>query len=294
MIDRDEIDAAAGELDIHTSHIQRDYIQGWVLAQVAQSDLAERLVLKGGTCFRKGYFPAARYSKDIDFSTQTEVPNEELLATMDQVSEAVADATGVEFQRDRLRVGVKRGIDGDKRVAEVRLYFRDFYGEQSKIVLSLRVDVTQFDKIHLPVQERHLIHQYSDADDCKAIVRCVQLEELLALKLRCLLQRQHIADLWDLAFPVLSGDLAIDRGTLLSTFFKATIFQASPRVAKALFLDLPLEGLRRFWTSYIITPANSRLVFDSARQALTDLINTLIPGDAVRDRSSILFCAHRS
>ena len=281
----------SGELDVHTSDVQRDYVQGWVLSRLyAESKLADRLVLKGGSSFRKGYFPTARYSRDVDFSTATAIPEDELHAELSRVCGAVSEATGVEFQGERLRVGTKRAIDKEREVAEARLYFRDFYGEESKIIISLRLDVTQFDKIHLPVQERQLIHQYSDLEACGTAIRCLKLEELLALKLRCLLQRQHIADLWDLAFPLLIGtELNIDRAELLRTFFKVTIFGASPRVAKALFLDLPFEALRRFWTSYITSPSGARLAFDAAKQSLIDLVDALIPGEAIRERSNVLF-----
>jgi predicted nucleotidyltransferase component of viral defense system len=60
---------------------------------------------------------------------------------------------------------------------------------------------------YLPVQERNPIHPYSDAEACAATIRCVELEEALATKLRCLLQRRHIADLYDLAYSLVKGDI---------------------------------------------------------------------------------------
>lgn len=56
-------------------------------------------------------------------------------------------------------------------------------------------DVTEFDRLHLPVQTRRLIHPYSDAADCNAEVRVVKLEEALADKLSCLIQRRYSFDL---------------------------------------------------------------------------------------------------
>lgn len=150
--------------------------------------------------------------------------------------------------------------------------------------------MTQFDRLYLAVQERHLIHPYSDAEACAATIRCVKLEELLASKMRCLLQRRHIADLFDLVYVTLiNRDLDVDRAELLSVFFRITIFGRSPGVAKALFLDLPFEALRGFWAEYIDCPSQSRFPFETARDHLLSLIATLIPDQAIRDRSPILF-----
>jgi predicted nucleotidyltransferase component of viral defense system len=60
MIGRGEIDGMAEKLGIHASAIQRDYVHGWLLSLLyASSSLADRLVLKGGNCLRKGYFENA-------------------------------------------------------------------------------------------------------------------------------------------------------------------------------------------------------------------------------------------
>ena len=69
MIDKLEIDAKAEELGVHAANVQRDYVFGWLLAGLAQSDnrLRPSLILKGGNCFRKAYFEHARFSNDLDF-----------------------------------------------------------------------------------------------------------------------------------------------------------------------------------------------------------------------------------
>ena len=73
MIDKCEIDAKAEELGVHAANVQRDYVFGWLLSSLYRGDNALRplLVLKGGNCFRKAYFEHARFSNDLDFSTQT-------------------------------------------------------------------------------------------------------------------------------------------------------------------------------------------------------------------------------
>lgn len=72
MIDRDEIDATSKLLGVHTSDVQRDYLYGWLLAGLYGDNplMWDRLVLKGGNAFRKGYFVSTRFSGDLDFTAQ--------------------------------------------------------------------------------------------------------------------------------------------------------------------------------------------------------------------------------
>ena len=59
MINKDEIDRMAEKLDVHSSHVQRDYVHSWLLSALfSSSSLSNRLVLKGGNCLRKGSLEA--------------------------------------------------------------------------------------------------------------------------------------------------------------------------------------------------------------------------------------------
>ena len=281
----------AARLDVNTSDVQRDYLHGWILAETyRRTSLGQQLALKGGACFRKAYFPTARYSRDLDFTTPFRFSEDELRSELLGVIGAVAERTGVEFDLDRTIVAPKRRADKSKVITEARFFFRDFYGDESQLVLAVRLDLTQLDQVHLPVQERHLIHQYSDSAECTTTIRCVKLEELLALKMRCLLQRRHIADLYDLAFPALfGGALDVDRSEILSTFLRVTIFGHNPNVAKGLLLDVPLAGLKDVWERYISCPAASRFSFEAARESFTELIESMFLGEAVREGARAFF-----
>src|SRR6185312_9650804 len=114
---------------------------------------------------------------------------------------------------------------------QARLYFKDFYGNPDTIMISVRLDVTQFDRLYLSVQTRNLIHPYSDSSACTAEVKCVKLEELLATKLKCLLQRRHLADLYDYVYAIfVNKELEVNKREIVGTFFRKTIFERSPRV----------------------------------------------------------------
>lgn len=62
MIDREEIQDKAREFGIHVANVQRDYVFGWLLAALySVTALKDILILKGGNCFRKAYFPNTRF-----------------------------------------------------------------------------------------------------------------------------------------------------------------------------------------------------------------------------------------
>jgi predicted nucleotidyltransferase component of viral defense system len=283
MITKDEIEAKAAEFDIHAANVERDYVFGWLLTGIySVSALKDTLVLKGGNCFRKGYFAMTRFSGDLDFSCQTAIDQGALLGELNKVCDFVQDQAGIVFEKERNRAEEKQIIDRDKKVYEARLYFKDFYGNPDTITISVRLDVTQFDRLYLPVQTRKLIHPYSDSGVCNSEIRCVKLEELLATKLKCLLQRRHLADLYDYVHAIfINKELEVNKREIVTTFFRKTIFERSPRVVSGLLIGLPLHAFKEMWTKYLVCPKPSLIGFESALdnfvQNVKELFGEVIP-----------------
>jgi predicted nucleotidyltransferase component of viral defense system len=269
MITQDEIDQVAKTLDLSIANVERDYVFGWLISGIFQaSDLGASMVLKGGNALRKGYFPLTRFSDDLDFSTAHGLDGDLLLAQLNEICRFTEARTGVAFQLDRNAILAERQIDRERHVYKARLYFKDFADLGEHITLKVRVDVTEYDQLHLPAQPRRLIHQYSDAADCATEIRVVKLEEALADKLKCLLQRRYCYDLFDAVYAIfVSNELAVDRSEIMRVFLKKTIFQPSPGAAKNLLLGVPFELFRGFWQK-VICPVASRMTFDQAVERL--------------------------
>src|SRR5207248_1544507 len=109
---------------------------------------------------------------------------EAVLTELNRVCEFAGSATGIRFDIGRNRLTGNHQIDRTRHVYKYRLYFKDMIGGQDHVPISIRVDMTQYDRLYLPVQERQLIHPYSDADVCAATIRCVKVEEAFADKLK--------------------------------------------------------------------------------------------------------------
>ena len=294
MITKEEIETKSAEFEIHAANVERDYVFGWFLAGLYTiSPLKDSLILKGGNCFRKAYFPATRFSADLDFSAQSAVDNTRLRSELNEVCDFVHHAAGIVFDTDRTLTEQKFAIDNEKTVYHARVYFKDFYGNPETITISIRLDITEFDRLYLPVQTRNLVHPYSDAQKCTAQIRCVKLEELLATKLKCLLQRRHLADLFDYVYSIfVNRELAVDKGEIVSTFLRKTIFSRDRRAITGLFVGLPLQAFKEVWSKYIVCPRISMISWDSAVENFVASIKELF-GEAVASFGRpIYFPAH--
>lgn len=266
MIDREEIDVRGAQLGIHASDVQRDYIFGWLLAGLyGESDIGDRLVLKGGNGLRKGYFEATRFSDDLDFASPGRVGPEELLIAFNDACRFVQARTGVQFDLHRNCQVLGNRVNQNVTVHKYKLFFTDFHGEKRNVTLSLRVDVTEFGRLLLPVQRQSLIHPYSDQADCAVSIRVVSLEEALADKLKCLLQRTSSHDLFDLTYALfVNRHIEVDTVQLVRAFLGKTIFGPSPAAAKNLLDAVPFEPMRRYWENRIVCARESLMDFDEA------------------------------
>jgi predicted nucleotidyltransferase component of viral defense system len=294
VISRDELLVQAKAFDLTEADVQRDYVFGWVISGIfRESSLAGRATLKGGNALRKGYLPGTRFSNDLDFSTPDRLDRDAVLVELNRVCAFAGDATGVPFDIGRNRLSGEQQIDRARHVYKYQLYFKDMIGGQDHVTISIRVDMTEYDRLYLPVHERQLIHPYSDADACAATIRCVKLEEALADKLKCLLQRRYCYDLFDLVYGLfIAEDIAVNRAELMNVFLRKTIFGTSPGAARSLLLDLPLDIYRGWWHK-ILVPAASRMSFDAAVEALCSGITELFAPYAVGGRGELAFYPSR-
>lgn len=277
MINKEEIIRKSEELEVHSSHVQRDYLFGWLLSGIySRSELSDLLILKGGNCFRKVYFNKARYSPDLDFATSHSLTDDYLRSQINSVCDYISDKTSIEFDTARTNVLATPSADRDKKIQKARVYFKDFFGEESQMVLAIRLDVSNLERVFLQVQEQDLLHGYSDAELVSTKIRCLKLEELLASKLKCLLQRRHSADLYDFVIATLiSPTLDINRAELVETFLRMTIFGSGPRIVQELLVNLPFNIIKGLWNKYLIFPKDASINFDGAVNRFKDVVNEL-------------------
>lgn len=276
MILKEEIDKKAIELGIKPSDVQRDYLFGWLLYVLfTLSSLKNILFLKGGNALRKGYFLNTRFSSDLDFGIPNDITIQELELEINKACDLIQSSAGITFIKDRNTIESKFNTWKEERwlVYEVKIYFRDFYGKPGHIVIKISLDVTRFDKTILPIQELQLIHPYSDKDVISCKIKCMKLEEILATKMKCLLQREHAPDLFDFIYSIyLNREIEIDHKQLVQTFLRKTIFERCPNVAKNLLLKLPFDFVKACWVKSIVCV---QIVLFDADYAISNFCRTI-------------------
>jgi predicted nucleotidyltransferase component of viral defense system len=281
MILRDEIDHAARSMDVHIANVQRDYVYGWMLKAISEDPyLGELLVLKGGTCLRKIYLPESRFSADLDFSTKNALDVSQFQQALNRCCAEIHGITGVKFDIAHNKIDRRELNPGDKQqqrtLYRAQVHFQDFYEQTDVLTIAIYMDVAEFDAIILPTKSLPLVHPYSDGAQCQAQVRCLALEEVIAAKMKCLLQRRHVLDLFDLAYAYLwRNDVGLDRQQAINAFLKKTIFSASPGAAKGILLGLPFERFRDAWRTHVVCPIASRFEFDVAAGNVRSFLDEL-------------------
>lgn len=273
MISDSEIEEIGEAQGLSPHEVEKDYVHSWMLnAMFSRPTLRSLLVLKGGNALRKAYFPETRFSKDLDFSCTEHLDQSLLENELKDVCEIVSSQTAVQFL-DKTVVRDKN-LPFEVDALEARVYFKGFYNEES-VDLKTQLDVTQFDKIYLPAQERPILHPYSDASVCNGTVRVQKAEEVLAGKLTTLLHRRKVGDMFDLLYGIILGrGFSVSRAEVISTFLKKSIFEPNPEVARRELLALPLDEYEEYWGS-IVAPRASVFGFDVVTSRFGEMVNSL-------------------
>ena len=187
--------------------IEKDYAISYLLAGLASLPaLRDPLVLKGGTALKKLFFGDYRFSEDLDFSGQDAPKGERLedafRAAVDEAARLLSahGPFSVEFERYLEREPHPHG----QEAFTIRVQFP----WHPRPLCRIRAEITHDEPVLLAPEKRRLIHGY-DEEDLPVELCCYRLDEIVAEKLRTLLQthqklitrgwtRPHARDYYDL------------------------------------------------------------------------------------------------
>jgi predicted nucleotidyltransferase component of viral defense system len=68
VIPREEVLESARDKGLNPHVVEKDYVLGWLLMEVARHPVLSKWVFKGGTCLKKCFFETYRFSEDLDFT----------------------------------------------------------------------------------------------------------------------------------------------------------------------------------------------------------------------------------
>jgi len=245
LIKAQEIKNITSRLGISNNQIiEKDYVLGHVLNAIYGVPLLSKsLVFKGGTSLRKCWFENYRFSEDLDFTL---------------VDNKLSDAVILKNELTKIKSILSEigFVIGDIEIEQIK----DEYNEEAftakipftavykspPILPKIKVDITRYEKVLLPVKPKFIIHPYSDNGIISASVISYSLEEILAEKLRTIIQRGYPRDFYD-AFSVLIK-MPLDNSPVYTTFLEKCKFKNVGYNSTAdFFTEIKLTNCRIAW-----------------------------------------------
>ncbi len=248
----------ARRLAIPYETVLKDYAIGHLLSAIAdEPSVAVSLIMKGGTALKKLYFGDYRFSEDLDFSAE----NGPRGAALEDALRAVASRDQATLSsKGPFAVVVDRVVHRDPHPRDQESFaFRVQYPWQRRPLCLVKLEVTVDEPILLSAIPRQVIHGYGE--ELTGAVRAYSLEEIVAEKLRALLQnearrgergwvRPRCRDLYDLwrivGNPPVALDLAAIRRILPT---KCAVRDVSFGSAADFFPAALVETVRTGWNA---------------------------------------------
>jgi len=276
MITAQEVKQLALDQGVPLPHIEKDYVMGWLLWGIyTNSGICNNLILKGGNCLRKIYFADTRFSDDLDFTTYRLESNDVFRNYLSSICDSVSKASGIEFDMQNIAVQLKDTPDQECKALDARVYFKGFAGDSS-ITMRIKFDISEYERIVLPIQQHPILHHYSDAHLLNVKIATYSLEEVLAEKLRSWIQRTRPRDLFDVVKIIQSRAIPINKRQILSAFFNKTLFKNIPVASKEeMMFDGKFKTIEQSWSDSIVCPKNAIILVGNAITLFRDFVEAL-------------------
>jgi len=219
MILQKEIAGIAAQKGVVKSTIDKDWALGhFIDAIFSVPELKQKLIFKGGTCLKKCYIPDYRFSEDLDF---TSIDKDFKLTRkhLDIISAFLKQRVEMPTHFESLKeLRYKDKLTGYEAI--MKFWGSDHPRNDSPPLpqrwqTKVKIEIILYELILFPVSYRDVVHSYSDKLTENALkVPCYSIEEVLAEKIRSLIQRSYTAprdfyDIWYLSkhFPELDYKL---------------------------------------------------------------------------------------
>jgi len=231
MILKREIEKFAEQKGVAKSTIDKDWVLGhFIDAIFSIPEYRDKLIFKGGTSLKKCYFEDYRFSEDLDFTSLD--PDFSLDKNLlDKLVKLVTERTEMPLHIQELDpLKSKDKLTGFS--AKVKFWGADHPRNQAppppqRWQTSIKIEIILYEQMIFPPESRKVSHAYSDQlTKAASSVPCYALKEVLAEKLRALIQRSYTAprDFYDIWY--LSQNLTdINWGEIVEAFYKKMKFK---------------------------------------------------------------------
>ncbi len=192
MIQPGEIQSIAGEAGVRDTQIEKDYVVSWVTYGISKNPyLRENLIFKGGMVLKKVYFPDYRFSEDLDFTFKgNEFEIDAILSAFNDLIEWV-------YEESRISLSIKDISQYETGNLNFYIAYRGPLGGAGT-KKDIKVDISKEELLCDIPQEKNIINLYSDLKHEPYSIFCYTMNEIIAEKMRSLMQRTAPRDIYDL------------------------------------------------------------------------------------------------
>lgn len=165
--------------------IEKDYALSYILAGIAkQPQLTHTLIFKGGTALKKIFFGDYRFSVDLDFSVLN-APKKQALE--DALQSAVNISSDLLSNYGPFDIQLKRYPERDSHPTGQEAFNVNVkFPWHRTAMCTIKIEITHDEPVILSPEYKPILHGYEEDLDCN--VACYHIEEIIAEKLRALLQ----------------------------------------------------------------------------------------------------------
>ncbi len=251
---RARIREAAASSGIGEQVVEKDYVLSYILAGItSQPELARSFIFKGGTALKKLFFGQYRFSEDLDFSAIDAPCGEHLDSS---VRQAVRHTSSLLSEHGAFALEVARYTERDPHPFEQDAFvIRVRFPWHPSALCRVKLEISQNELVILDPDLRPMVHGYEE--DLSVNVRCYQIEEIVAEKLRCLLQthKKLLARGWNRPRARDYYDL----WRLLTTFNEQINSNLVPSLLKrkCAYRDVSYSNIDDFFTKELINEATT-------------------------------------
>jgi predicted nucleotidyltransferase component of viral defense system len=194
MITADHIGRIASNQSVDPGIVEKDYILSKILAVLAHTtEVQDSLVFKGGTALKKFFYPTWRYSEDLDFTATRPMTREAIQTTFQKATDAITEQYGLSTRVIEYSQYPK---DGDEIVsAQLKLGYDGPLRRSSGLKNNVRIDIAFVETVVDKPLPRQMLLVYPD--DVETKMQVYTLEEIVAEKMRSILQRGKSRDYYD-------------------------------------------------------------------------------------------------
>jgi len=263
MISKSELQRLANHEKVALGVLEKDYVLTEVLKALSRVTLlSDLLVFKGGTALRKVYFADWRYSEDLDFTAKHDMKEEELQQALDEWNYQVE-------QTSQIRL-ITKMLHKPNGYARIRTQFIGTLAYPGMIFMDL-----SFDEPLCLVPERKMILAKPFLSEGQKVL-AYPLEELLAEKIRSLLERGKSRDYYDVWRLLKEKSSELDFELLGKVLVKKLKHKQLTFTSINDFLPKDTNTLKHYWASELEQHINQLPSLEAVIEELQDMLKNRV------------------